>query len=98
MDTPEGHERFARAYEMLVEFVHDNRSQRDIGAIRGISGERVRQLMLRAAHIWAKSEGINLAADFSVPFKYEAKLVKNLYAGLRFLAQHAIDLRCAAQR
>jgi hypothetical protein len=49
-DTPEGRERFARAYEMLIEFLHENRSLRDIGAIRGISGERVSQLTRRATH------------------------------------------------
>ena len=58
--TADGCARFARAYEMLVEFVHDNRSQRDIGALRGISGERARQLMQIAADIWARAEGIDL--------------------------------------
>ena len=60
---------------------HENRSQRDIG----------RQLMQCAAYAWARSEGLNLVDDMSVAFKYEARLVKNLYSGLRFVAQHAMD-------
>jgi hypothetical protein len=39
-DTPESRARFARAYEMLVDSVHGGLSSRDIGAMRGISGER----------------------------------------------------------
>ena len=90
--TPEGRQRFSRAYEMLIESVHDNRSHRDIGALRGISGERARQLMVSAAYTWARSEGIDLLSDKgSVPFKNEAKHVKNLYAGLRFFAQQRQD-------
>lgn len=85
--TSDGRKRFARAYRMLVQFVHDGESQRTIGAMYGISGERARQLMVKAAYIWAKSEGIQLIGDRSVPFKNDAKLVKNLYAGLRFYAE-----------
>jgi len=84
-DTPENRARFARAYEMLVESVHLGLSARDIGALRGISGERARQLMVYAAYTWAGSEKIDLSGK-SVPFKNEAKFVKNLYAGLRFFA------------
>jgi hypothetical protein len=100
--TLEGRQGFSRAYEMLVESVHDCRSHRDIGALRGISGERARQLMVRAAYTWARSEGIDLLSDKgSVPFKNEAKHVKNLYAGLRFFAQprqepHSSRLRYGA--
>jgi hypothetical protein len=90
-DTPE---RFARVYEMLVESVHDNRSHRDIGALRGLSGERARQLMVCAAYTWARSERIDLS-DRSVPFKNEAKLVRNLYAGLRFFAQQQFNVIAA---
>jgi hypothetical protein len=73
---------------MLVESVHDNRSHRDIGALRGISGERARQLMTRAAYTWGRSVGIDFLSDKgSVPFKNEAKYEKNLYAGLRFVAR-----------
>ena len=89
-DTPLNRARFARAYEMLVESVHGGRSHRDIGAMRGLSGERVRQLMVCAAYTWARSEKIDLC-DKSVPFKNEAKLVKNLYAGLRFFAQQKFN-------
>jgi hypothetical protein len=96
-DTSEGRKCFARAYEMLVEFVHENRSQRDIGAMRGLSGERARQLMQCAAYTWARSEGLNLAGDMSVAFKYEARLVKNLYAGLRFVAQYSVAELSVAQ-
>jgi hypothetical protein len=89
-DTPANRARFARAYEMLVESVHEGRSHRDIGALRGLSGERARQLMVRAAYTWARSEKIDLA-DKSVPFKNEAKLVRNFYAGLRFFAQQKFN-------
>ena len=89
-DTPENRARFARAYEMLVESVHGGRSHRDIGALRGISGERARQLMSCAAYTWAGSQRIDLS-DRSVPFKNEAKSVKNLYAGLRFFAQQQFN-------
>jgi hypothetical protein len=85
-DTPENRARFSRAYEMLVESVHLGLSARDIGALRGISGERARQLMVYAAYTWAGSEKIDLSGR-SVPFKNDAKSVKNLYAGLRFFAQ-----------
>jgi hypothetical protein len=84
---PEGRRRFARAYGMLVQFVYDGQSQRTIGAMHGISGERARQLMVQAAYTWARSAGIDLIGDRSVPFKNDAKLVKNLYAGLRFCAE-----------
>jgi len=43
-----------------------------------------------AAYTWAKSEGIELF-DKSVPLKNDRKLVKNLYAGLRFFAQQQFD-------
>ena len=89
-DTRENRARFARAYEMLVDSVHGGASSRDIGALRGISGERARQLMVCAAYTWARSERIDLS-DMSVPFKNETKLVKNLYAGLRFFAQRQFD-------
>ena len=89
-DTPENRARFARAYAMLVESVHLDMSARDIGALRGISGERARQLMVCAAHTWAGSEHIDLS-DKSVPFKNETKSVKNLYAGLRFFAQQLFN-------
>jgi hypothetical protein len=88
--TREGRQRFARAYEMLVEFVHNHQSQRNVGAMHGLSGIRAAQLMRRAAYTWAKSEGIDLF-DKSVPFKNDRKLVKNLYAGLRFFAQQQFD-------
>jgi hypothetical protein len=88
--TREGRQRFARAYEMLVEFIHNHQSQRDVGAMHGLSGIRAAQLMRRAAYTWAKSEGIDLF-DKSVPFKNDRKLVKNLYAGLRFFAQQQFD-------
>ena len=90
-ETPEGRERFARGYEMLVEFVHHHQSQCDVGAQRGISGRRAAQLMRRAACTWARSEGIALLQDNSVPFKNDVKLVKNLYEGLRFFG--ATELR-----
>jgi hypothetical protein len=89
-DTPENRARFARAYEMLVESVHLGLSARDIGALRGISGERARQLMVYAAYTWAGSEKIDLSSK-SVPFKNEAKFVKNLYAGLRFFARQQFN-------
>jgi transcriptional regulator with XRE-family HTH domain len=92
--TREGHERFARAYEMLVEFVHAHQSQRNVGAMHGLSGMRAAQLMGRAACTWAKSEGIDLF-DKSVPFKNDRKLIKNLYAGLRFFAQRQFDALAA---
>jgi hypothetical protein len=85
--TPEGRQQFARAYRMLVQFVHDGESQRTIGAMHGISGERARQLMVSAAYTWARRAGIELVGDRSVPFKNDAKLVKNLYAGLKFYAE-----------
>ena len=44
-----------------------------------------------AGNVWAKSEGIDLTNDHSVPFKNDAKLVKNLYAGLRFFAQQQFN-------
>jgi hypothetical protein len=95
-DTPENRARFARGYEMLVESVHGGRSHRDIGAMRGISGERARQLMVYAAYTWAGKERIDLS-ERSVPFKNEAKFVRNLYAGLRFFAQrHFNDLATQA--
>lgn len=56
--THEGRQRFARAYEMLVEFVHAHQSQRNVGAMHGLSGIRAAQLMGRAAYTWAKSEGM----------------------------------------
>jgi hypothetical protein len=85
-NTPENRARFARAYEMLVESVHGGLSARDIGALRGISGERARQLMVCAAYTWARRERIDLSGKL-VPFKNEAGFVKNFYAGLRFFAQ-----------
>jgi hypothetical protein len=85
-DNPEGRARFARAYEMLVQSVHGGLSARDIGALNGISGERARQLMVYAAYAWARRERIDLSGKL-VPFKNEARFVKNLYAGLRFFAQ-----------
>jgi hypothetical protein len=89
-DTPDNRARFTRAYEMLVDSVHGGLSARDIGALRGISGERARQLMVCAAYTWARSEKIDLS-DKSVPFKNEARFVKNLYAGLRFFAQQQFN-------
>lgn len=94
-NTHQGHERFNRAYKMLVEFVHDRQSQRNVGAMYGISGIRAAQLMRRAAHTWAKSEGIDLIYDKSVPFKNDAKLVKNLYAGCKFFAEQQFALLTA---
>lgn len=89
-DTPENRARFARAYTMLVESVHLDMSARDIGALRGMSGERARQLMVSAAYAWAKTEKIELSGK-SVPFKSDAKAVKNLYAGLRFFAEQRFN-------
>ena len=83
----EARKRFARGYEMLVQFVHDHESQRTIGAMHGIGPTRARRLMRSAAYAWARNQGINLSCDKSVPFKADAKLVRNLYAGLRFFAQ-----------
>jgi hypothetical protein len=92
--TPEGRQQFARAYRMLVQFVFDSESQRTIGAMHGISGERARQLMVSAACTWARRAGIDLIGDRSVPFKNDAKLVKNLYVGLRFCAErHFTELK-----
>ena len=76
---------------MLVEFVHAHQSQRNVGAMHGLSGIRAGQLMRCAAYTWAKSESIDLIYDKSVPFKNDRKLVKNLYAGLRFFAQQQFD-------
>jgi hypothetical protein len=89
-DTPVNRARFARAYEMLVESVHGGLSAREIGALRSISAERARQLMVCAAYTWARRERIDLC-DKSVPFKNEAGFVKSLYAGLRFFAQHQFN-------
>jgi hypothetical protein len=75
---------------MLVESVHGGLSARDIGALRSISGERARQLMVCAAYTWARRERIDLS-DKSVPFKNEAGFVKSLYAGLRFFAQQQFN-------
>ena len=69
------------------QFVHDHESQRTIGAMHGIGPTRARRLMRSAAYAWARNQGINLSCDKSVPFKADAKLVRNLYAGLRFFAQ-----------
>lgn len=89
-DTPANRARFARAYEMLVESVHGGLSARDIGALRGISGERARQLMVFAAYAWARRERIDLSGKL-VPFKNEARYVRNLYAGMRFFAQQEFN-------
>ena len=89
--TREGRQKFARAYEMLVEFVHAHQSQRNVGAMHGLSGARAAQLMRRAAYTWAESEGIDLIYDKSMPFKIDCKLVRNLYGGLRFFAQQQFD-------
>jgi hypothetical protein len=89
--TRESRQRFARAYGMLVEFVHAHQSQRNVGAMHGVSGIRAAQLMRRAAYTWAKSEGIDLIYDESVSFKNDCKLIKTLYAGLRFFAQQQFD-------
>jgi hypothetical protein len=80
---------------MLVEFVHAHQSQRTVGAMHGLSGIRAVQLMRHAAYTWADSEGIDLIYDKSVPFKNDRKLVKNLYAGLRFFAQQQFDALAA---
>lgn len=84
--TLEARARFARAYAMLVESVHGGMSAREIGAMRGISAERARQLMVCAAYTWAASKKIDLLRR-SVPFKNEAVFVKQLYEGLQFFAQ-----------
>lgn len=97
-DTPEGREKFARGYEMLIQFVHDRQSQRDIGARHGLSGARAAQLMRYAAYTWSDNEGIDLIHDKSVPFKNDDKLVKNLYAGLRFFAQQQFDMLTVKDR
>jgi hypothetical protein len=89
-DNPTNRARFARAYEMLVESVHGGLSAREIGALRGISGERARQLMVFAAYTWARRERIDLSGKL-VPFKNEARYVKNLYAGMRFFAQQEFN-------
>jgi hypothetical protein len=89
-NSPEGRARFARAYEMLVDSVHGGMSAPDIGALRGISGSRARQLMICAAYTWAMSERIDLSGK-SVPFKNEARFVKNLYAGLRLFGQEKFN-------
>jgi hypothetical protein len=89
-DNPANRGRFARAYEMLVESVHGGLSARDIGALHGISGERARQLMVFAAYAWARRERIDLSGT-PVPFKNEARYVKNLYAGMRFFAQQEFN-------
>ena len=91
-DTPEGREKFARAYKMLVEFVLDHHSQRDVGAMHGLSGMRAAQLMRKAAYTWARSQGIDLAHDKTVPFKNDSKLVRNLYAGLQFIGEQQFDV------
>jgi hypothetical protein len=49
--------------------------------------ESARQVMVSAAYAWARRAGIDLIGDRSVPFKNDAKLVKNLYVGLRFYAE-----------
>jgi hypothetical protein len=46
--------------------------------------------MVYTAYTWARSEKIDLL-DKSVPFKNEAKLVKNPYVGLRFFAQQKFN-------
>jgi hypothetical protein len=88
--TPEGRARFARAYEMLVDSVHKGMSAADIGALRGISGSRARYLMISAAYTWAMAEQLDLSGK-SVPFKNEAKMVRNLYAGLHFFGQEKFN-------
>jgi hypothetical protein len=89
-ESLEGRARFARAYEMLVDSVHGCMSARDIGALRGISGSRATHLMICAAYTWAMSERLDLSGK-SVPFKNEARFVKNLYAGLRFFGQEKFN-------
>ena len=71
---------------MLVESVHGGLSAREIAERRGISAELARQLMVYAAYASARRERIDLSGK-SVPFKNEARFVKNLYAGLRFFAE-----------
>lgn len=70
--------------------MHGRLSARDIGALRGISGERARQLMVCAAYAWAQREKIDLSGK-SVPFRNEALLVRSLYAALSFFGQHQFD-------
>jgi hypothetical protein len=78
---------------MLIERVHDKKSCKDIGALRGVSGERARQLMASAAYRWADAEGIDLVSEKkSLPWKNEAKQVRNLYAGLRFFARQEVGV------
>jgi hypothetical protein len=89
-DTPENRARFSRGYKMLVESVHDGMSHRDVGALHGVSGERARQLMMCAAYEWARSEKLDISGK-SLPFKRDAQLVRNLYAGLRFFAQQQFN-------
>jgi len=89
-DTPANRARFARAYEMLVESVHGGLSARAIGALHGISGERARQLMVFAAYTWARRERIDLSGK-QIPFKNEARFIKDLYAGLKFFAQQQFN-------
>jgi len=84
--TPEARRRFVRGYAMLVQFVHDHKSQRTIGAMHGLSPTRAAQLMRGAAYAWANRQGIDFR-DKSVPFKNDAKLVRNLYAAMRFYAE-----------
>jgi hypothetical protein len=55
--------------------------------MHGIGATRARRLMQNAAYTWARNQGIDLCRDKSVPFKADAKLVRNLYAGLRFFAR-----------
>jgi hypothetical protein len=47
--------------------------------------------MVCAAYTWARSERIDLS-DKAIPFKNEAKLVRNFYAGLRFFAQRQFNV------
>ncbi|SEB44433.1 hypothetical protein [Terriglobus roseus] len=93
-DTLANRARFARAYKMLLESVHDRKSHREIGARHGISGERARQLMVDAAYTWARSEKIDLS-DRSVGFKKEGALIRNLYAALRFFARQEFNALAA---
>jgi hypothetical protein len=46
--------------------------------------------MVFAAYTWAGCEQVDLCGQ-SVPFKNEAKFVKNLYARLRFFAQQQFN-------
>jgi hypothetical protein len=54
--------------------------------------------MRYAAYTWSDNEGIDLIHDKSVPFKNDDKLVKNLYAGLRFFAQQQFDMLAVKDR